>query len=191
MENNLDFSQSLFKVPFANGGKICAQPYKEFAKGFCIGISDENATVVLRQNSRESVFVSPPDHSFSLGIEIEDIAQAKWVSLEGNLDATQFSSNTRLTALVALTASTHSELNLDLRLIRKSGGFKDLRLGTISPKKNGEYTSVTISTPLSSLSDIIHNDTESALLILFLPVKSPQSVYLHIFNVFLSDSGYE
>lgn len=191
MKNNLDFSQSLFKVPFTNGGKICAQPYKEFAKGFCIGLSDENATVVLRQNARESVFLSPPDHSFSLGIEIEDTAHSKWISLEGKLDATQLSPNTRLTVLVALSASTNSELNLDLRLNRKSGGFKDLRLGTISPKKNGQYTSVTISMPLSSLSDIIHNDTESALLILFLPVKSQQNISLHIFNVFLSDGGYE
>jgi len=191
MKNNLDFSQPLFKIPFSSGEKVCVQPYKEFAKGFCIGVSDENANVVLRQNTRESFFVSPPDHSFSLKIEIEDTAQSKWLSLEGELDATHIYPNARLTALVALSASTHSEINLDLRLNRKSGGFKDLRIGTICPKKNGEYTSATFSTPLGSLADIIRNDTESARLILFLPVESQQNISLHIFNIFLSDGENE
>lgn len=186
-EGKLSFSQSLFKIPFFNGRTIDAKPYKKFSNGFSIGLSDENAKVSLRQNERGNFFESPPDHSFSLTVDIEDTAHSKWITLEGDLDITRLSPSDRLTTLVALKSSTQSEFTLDLRLYRKSGGLKDLHIGKITPKRNGEYTSATVSALLGSLCDIIQNDLKSASLLLFFPVESRQSHTLYMFNVLLTE----
>lgn len=186
----MSFSQPLFKIPFSNSGKISVRPYNDFADGFCVGFSDESAIIEVQQKPKESAFASPPDHSFSLDIELRDIKDTKWVSLEGNVDIENILANRFVTALISMRSTTRSHAGLDLRILRNDGSYKDVRIGSITTTKDDEYHRTTISADLQGVFDVLDDNATTAKLLLFFPIENKQIFSLSMFNVFFTKGGF-
>ena len=185
---SMNFSQSLFKLPFSNSGEIMVEPYKQFADGFYLGFSDKKTKISVQQKPKKSVFDSPPDHFFTLDIAVKDVRDTKWISLEKDIDTKAFYGNTLITALLSMRSSTLSHSSLFFRIIdEEEDEFKDINIGPIIPSKDNKYSRMASS---AALSDLPKDKPFSAKLILFFPVENEQNFSLSIFNVFFSKRVY-
>lgn len=182
-------SSEVFLAPFFEADTIYAEPYTPFAKDLFIGLSDPNAKIAVRQRPKENVFISPPDHSFVLDVTVKEVANTEWITLERELDGKDFFPGARLTALVALRSSSSADFNLQLRLRKKSGGFHDLPMGSITPEQGDTFNSQTLSVGLGDAFDALADDFESAVLILFVPVEEGLRLSLSMLNVLITPDG--
>lgn len=183
------FETTIFRIPFSQSTAIYAKPYSSFSEGFHFGFSDLETKISIRQTPRESIFVSPPDHSFVLDIAVENITNTKWITLERKLDRSAFFSGARLTVLISLRSSVLANFHVDLRLHNTSGKKTDLPLGGITLGQVNEYRSETLSLSLSEFPDVTIDDLDFAELIVHFPLEQGLSVTLAMFNVFITRSG--
>ncbi|WP_319413279.1 hypothetical protein [uncultured Cohaesibacter sp.] len=178
----MSFTQTPFMVPEYLQEELLVSPFQTVFNEFQIGFSDENAKIAISQSKKEGNLVSPPDHAFVFNVNIQDLADSQWISIEKKLDISKFKLGKRFTVLISIKSSLREVFDIDLRLNRGDGSFKDTRLGTLVPDGKKAYYQDTFSTKIEKFAE---GEFNSAKLLILAPKKDDYVFSLSMLNIFL------
>ena len=151
-----------------------------------IGFEGSESKVFIRQKEKSCLTASPPDHFYTLEVDVTDLVKSKWLSLEVLLDPARFVSASRITTLISLACPYQDQFSASLRFLGKDGGFEDLGLGNFKPSINEEYRPVNLSRPLADLYKRFGRAPDAAKLILFAPAYTGLRFSLSMLNIFVT-----